>query len=565
MITGDLLATVPLFSALPAHERETLASAAADVHIRADDWVIHEGESPSFYVVLEGALAVFKNIGGVEQQVNSYVAGDFFGEVPLLLGSSSIASVQAKDAVRLMRLDATHFHEIITHCATLNSLILRTMATRVGMLQQLSVSTPVASVTIVGRRLDPMCHDLRDFLMRNHVVFRWLEPGTEPDGGDTSTVKIALAQTASTSPIVCLPDGGHLSSSSFREIASRIGLNTQPQRAHYDVAVIGGGPAGLAAAVYGASEGLATLLVERVAPGGQAGTSSRIENYLGFPNGISGDDLSVRARQQAVRFGADVIVARQVSAIAGASSSYVVSLDGGETVTTSSVVLATGVSWRRLSLPGVDTFLNRGVFYGAALSEASAVRGQDVYLVGGGNSAGQAAMLFANYADTVTLLVRGSTLAASMSQYLIDQLASKSNIRIEPMSEITSVDGDERMEFVTVANRATGTEERRACGGLFIFIGARSDTDWLPSSVIRDEWGYVCTGRDVVDLIAEQRAQHWPLERDPFLLETSAPGVFAAGDVRHGSIKRVAAGVGEGSMAIAFVHQYLAELREGQA
>ncbi len=559
MITGDLLTSIPLFSAVPLSERESVASHAADLRLRPDEWVLHEGEMPSFYVVLEGTLAVFKNVGGFEQQINRYRPGDFFGEIPLVLGSPSLASVRATQPTRLMRLDAEAFHELLTRCTHLNGEILRTMATRVSALQRLAVEAPSRTITVVGRRLDPACHDLRDFLVRNHVAFHWVEAGEAASDRASPTVRTALARSATASPIVCLPEGDQLAAPSFRDVAARVGLQTQPRLTHYDVAVIGGGPAGLAAAVYGASEGLKTVLIERVAPGGQAGTSSRIENYLGFPAGVSGDELSLRARQQAMRFGAELIVARHAVAVETAALPHTVVLDGDDRVTASSVVVATGVEWRRLTVPGIDTLLNRGVYYGAAQTEAAAVRGQSVYLIGGGNSAGQAAMLFANYAERVTLLVRGPALAASMSQYLIDQLATKANIFIETMSEVSAVEGTDCLEFVTIANHERDSRERHACAGLFVFIGARPETDWLPASVIRDEWSYVCTGRDVMDLLAAGRKSDWPLERDPFLLETSTPGIFAVGDVRHGSIKRVAASVGEGSMAIAFVHQYLAE------
>ena len=260
-----------------------------------------------------------------------------------------------------------------------------------------------------------------------------------------------------------------------------------------------------------------------------------------------------------MRFGAELLVARDISAIeAHPDGRFSVTLDGEESVRASAVILATGVAWRRLALPGADEFMNRGVYYGAALTEANGVRGKDVYLVGGGNSAGQAAMLFANFAERVTLLVRGPALAASMSRYLIDQLDSKSNIRIETQSEVVAVAGRDCLESITVSGRESGTSERRACAGLFIFTGAQPETTWIPTTIIRDQWDYVCTGRDVMDLM-QQSSVTWPLERDPYLLETSAPGIFAVGDVRHGSIKRVAAGVGEGSMAIAFVHQHLAE------
>jgi thioredoxin reductase (NADPH) len=323
--------------------------------------------------------------------------------------------------------------------------------------------------------------------------------------------------------------------------------------------VIGGGPAGLAAAVYGASEGLRTILIERESPGGQAGTSSRIENYLGFPTGVSGDELGGRALRQAKRFGAEILVAREVTGIEAdpARRERAVRLDGGGCVTAKTIVLATGVSWRELEIPGSEALLGRGVYYGAARTEALGTVGQDIFLVGGGNSAGQAAMFFANYARSVTLLVRGASLEATMSRYLIEQLASKANIQVRTSHRILRIEGSEHVEQIVVENRATGEVHAEPAAAVFVFIGADAKTAWLPAAVIRDEHGYVCTGRDVTDLVAEANG-HWLLERDPYLLETSVPGVFAAGDVRHGSIKRVAAGVGEGSMAIAFVHQYLA-------
>jgi thioredoxin reductase (NADPH) len=565
MITGDLLAAVPLFSGIPITERESVASNAADVRLRADEWLIHEGETPAFFVVIEGSLSVFKNFGGVEQQLIVYKTGDFFGEVPLLLGSGAIASVQATVPTRLMRLDASTFHDLLAGCKRLNREIMRTMAARVGSLQRFTVDVHSPSITVVGRRRDPACHDLRDFLLRNHVAFRWAEPGDPGNDREVEPVRAALSRSAPNAPIVCLSDGEQLTAPTIRQVAASVGLQTEPRAGTYDVAVIGGGPAGLAAAVYGASEGLKTLLIERIAAGGQAGTSSRIENYLGFPNGISGDDLSVRAREQARRFGAELVVTRRATALRADGSKYSISLDDEDVVETASVVLATGVNWRRLSVPGIDAMLNKGVYYGAAASEASAMRGRDVYLVGGGNSAGQAAMLFASYAEHVTLLVRGPALAASMSQYLIDQLETKSNISIRTMSEVEGVEGNDCLEFITIRDHTTASSERHRCAGLFVFIGARAETDWLPASVIRDEWDYVCTGRDVMDLLSAGHASDWPFARDPFLLETSAPGIFAAGDVRHGSIKRVAAGVGEGSMASAFVHQYLAELRSRES
>jgi thioredoxin reductase (NADPH) len=361
-------------------------------------------------------------------------------------------------------------------------------------------------------------------------------------------------------PVLIFPDATRLVTPSFREVAIHLGLQTAPSRSTYDVAIIGAGPAGLAAAVYGASEGLSTILIERQAPGGQAGTSSRIENYLGFPTGVAGDELAARALRQAKRFGAEILVARGATGIDMASrdATHAILLEDGERVQTRSIVIATGVAWRELDLPNAPMLVGRGVYYGAARTEALNTRGLDIFMIGGGNSAGQAAMFFANYAHMVTLIVRGPSLERSMSQYLIDQLASRSNVRIEARSQVVALEGTDRLAAIVVENRATGRRRREPTEALFVFIGADAETTWLPQAVIRDGRDYLCTGRDVMDLVAGRQGS-WPLSRDPYLLETSVPGVFAVGDVRHGSVKRVASGVGEGSMAIAFVHQYLAD------
>ena len=335
-----------------------------------------------------------------------------------------------------------------------------------------------------------------------------------------------------------------------RDLANRLGLQTSPRSAEYDVAIVGGGPAGLAAAVYGASEGLRTIIIEREAPGGQAGTSSRIENYLGFPSGVSGDELASRALQQAKRLGAEILVTRSVSRVDPITRE--VFLDGDEVLRARTLILATGVSWRRLAIDGLDRLIGKGVYYGAARSEASATHGQDIHLVGAGNSAGQAALHFANHARKVTLVVRGDNLEKSMSHYLIEQLRSKSNIAVQPRSEIAAVHGDKNLTAIDVRDIASNELHRHECGGLFIFIGADAETDWLPASIARDKRGYVLTGDDL------KKAGSWSQSRDPYLLETSVPGVFACGDVRLSPVKRVASAVGEGSMAIAFVHQYLA-------
>ncbi|HUQ80758.1 MAG TPA: FAD-dependent oxidoreductase [Gemmatimonadaceae bacterium] len=575
MITAESLTHIPLFAFLPDEERGSLAGRAADVRLKPNEWLLVEGQAPSFFAVLEGQLAVLKSIAGHERQITTYGPGEYFGEVPLLLGSPAVASVRALEETRLMRLDPIDFHDLISHCRVLNGEIMKTMAFRVGALGQRVADTPTAVASVIGRRNDPGCLEIRDFLSRNRVVFHWRDLD-DPEAIDRlvwdevigARHEAANAFAGVSLPLVLFADGRRMEAPSCREVADAVGLQTAPGRETYDVVIVGGGPAGLAAAVYGASEGLCTLLVERVACGGQAGTSSRIENYLGFPGGLSGDDLSTRARQQALKFGAELLVARSVESIqpgdphsAGVTDHTIV-LDDGTRLTTKAVVMATGVQWRRLDTPGLDRLTGHGVYYGAAATEAHAVRGCHIHIIGGGNSAGQAAMMFANYAESVTMLVRGKSLAASMSQYLIDQLSTKSNVTIETEAEVVAVEGGDRLEALELEIGPSRRRERCASNALFVFIGAHAETGWLPEKLICDEWGYVCAGRDVMDLLEEREAGTWPLERDPYLLETSVPGIFAAGDVRHGSIKRVASSVGEGSMAIAFVHQYLAEVAE---
>jgi thioredoxin reductase (NADPH) len=562
MITPDLLRSVPLLSGIPDAELAVIASRAADIALRSNDYLVQEGEVPSFFIVISGRLTVSKAINGIDRTLTHYGPGDFAGELPLLLGSPAIASLRADEPTRVARLDARDFRELIVACPELNAQMLHKMAIRVSNLQQLTIEVPVTTVTIIGHRYDLACHALRDFLARNHVVFRWYGPRD-------AEARIGLSPTPHADevyPVLVLSDGRRLINPSFREAAHALGLQTSPTQATYDVAIVGGGPAGLAAAVYGASEGLDTVLIEREAPGGQAATSSRIENYLGFPTGVSGDELGTRAHQQAKRFGAEILVARHVLGIDAdpSRSTRTILLDDDERVDTKAIIIATGVSWRELEVPGADALVGRGVYYGAARTEALATRGLDIFLIGGGNSAGQAAMFFADYARSVTILVRGDSLTSSMSHYLIAQLGTKHNVSVRVRTQVVGLEGSDHLEAIQLEDRNTGARSRQSADALFVFIGADAQTGWLPESVIRDARDYVCTGRDVMDLVSSAQGT-WPLTRDPYLLETSIPGIFAVGDVRHGSIKRVASGVGEGSMAIAFVHQYLAYRTERKA
>jgi thioredoxin reductase (NADPH) len=406
-------------------------------------------------------------------------------------------------------------------------------------------------VRLLGHRWDGVCGDLRRFLARNQVSFDWVNP----DAPDIETKWPGERPTDGVCTVIRITDGPELRQPKTRELANLLGLQTSARLAEYDTVVIGGGPAGLAAAVYGASEGLRTVVIEREAPGGQAGTSSRIENYLGFPSGVSGDELASRALQQAKRLGAEILVTRSVERIDAAKREVI--LDGDEVVRTRTLILATGVTWRRLAIEGFDKLFGKGVSYGASRSDVSATQGLDIHLIGAGNSAGQAAIYFASHARKVTLLVRGVSLEDSMSHYLIEQIRGKSNIAVQLQSEVQAAHGDTHLTAIDIRNKADKTVSRQECGGLFVFIGADAETAWLPAEIARDKRGYVLTGEEVV------KAKQWSSSRDPYLLETSVPGVFACGDVRLSPVKRVASAVGEGSMAIAFVHRYLAN--EGRA
>lgn len=414
-----------------------------------------------------------------------------------------------------------------------------------------SYHPPFEGIRVLGHRWSPQALQVKSFLAGNHVPYQWLDVEA-----DDEARQLLAGNATCKLPLVLFPDGEQLEAPDAAQIAQKVGLRTSAEQQFYDLIIIGGGPAGLAAAVYGASEGLRTVLVEQQAPGGQAGTSSRIENYLGFPAGLSGADLARRAVTQARRFGVEILAAEAVSLRCQDSYRFVQLADGSE-LSSHVMLIATGVSWRKLDVPGAEQLAGAGVYYGAAMTEAIACRDEEVYVVGGANSAGQAAMHLSKFARHVTMLVRGPSLGATMSQYLIDQIADTPNITVRCRASVVEAHGDANLEAITVMD-AAANRETLPTKSLFIFIGAQPRTDWLAGKLERDARGFILAGPEL--LRAGRKPRGWLLEREPFLLETSVPGIFVAGDVRHGSVKRVASGVGEGSIAVQFIHQYLSKL-----
>jgi thioredoxin reductase (NADPH) len=409
-------------------------------------------------------------------------------------------------------------------------------------------------VRVVGHRWSDRAHDVKTFVAGNHGPYLGLDVERDPAARQLTD----LAQAGPDDlPLVLVPDGGTLRTPTTLQLAAALGLRTTAEQPLYDLCIVGSGPAGLAAAVYAASEGLRTVVVERDAPGGQAGQSASIENYLGFPKGLSGADLTHRAVAQAARFGAEMVLARDVVGFEQRGPVRAVLLDGGGEVEARAVLIATGVSYRLLEAPGLEQMSSRGVYYGATASEASQCEGEEVYVVGAANSAGQAALNLARYAKRVVMVVRAGNLEDTMSQYLVGRIRSAANIEVRLRSEVVAAHGDSHLEAITLADRSTGAEEDVPTSWLFVFIGAMPRTDWLGDDVARTDKGFVVTGQD---LLASPEAPRWTLARAPYALETSVPGVFAAGDVRSDSMKRVASAVGEGSMSVYFVHRYLATI-----
>ncbi|MGC2696514.1 MAG: FAD-dependent oxidoreductase [Candidatus Angelobacter sp.] len=422
---------------------------------------------------------------------------------------------------------------------------------------QASYRPAFEGIRVLGTRWSPRSYELRDFLARNRVPYQWIDVEIASNDPETKRLLEALGPDGASLPVVLFPDGTKLLETVPAQIAQKVGLRTRAQTDFYDLAIVGGGPAGLAAAVYGASEGLHTVIVEREAPGGQAGMSSRIENYLGFPNGLSGGDLARRAVVQAQRFGVEIL-SQEATGIRTEGSYRIIKLADDNEISCHALMIATGVQWRRLEAPGIDRLQGAGIYYGGGATEALSCKGEIIYVVGGANSAGQAAMNFARYAERVVILVRGESLSSTMSQYLIDQIKETPNIQLWTHASVAEAHGDTHLEEISVLCSDTNKLERVPASAMFIFIGALPRTDWLAGVIERDDRGFILTGPDL--LWEKTRPKGWALDRDPFLLETNVPGLFAVGDVRHGSVKRVASGVGEGSVAVQFVHQYLSKV-----
>lgn len=423
---------------------------------------------------------------------------------------------------------------------------------------QASYHPAYSGIRVLGTRWSPRSYELRDFLARNHVPYQWIDAEISATDPETKVLLDTLGPDAANLPLVLFPDGAKLLDATPPQLAQKVGLRTRAQTSFYDLAIIGGGPAGLAAAVYGASEGLHTVMVEREAPGGQAGMSSRIENYLGFPAGLSGGDLARRAVVQAQRFGVEILAA-EAAEVRVEGPYRIIKLGDGSEFSCHALMIATGVQWRRLDAPGIDRLQGAGVYYGGGATEALSCEGETVYVIGGANSAGQAAMNFAKHAEKVVILVRGSSLSSTMSQYLIDQIKATPKIQVWAHAGVVEAHGDTHLEEISVLCSDTGKVERVPASGMFIFIGALPRTDWLAGIVERDDRGFLLTGPDLI--VNGERPKGWTLDRDPYLLETNVPGIFAVGDVRHGSVKRVASGVGEGSVAVQFIHQYLSKVQ----
>jgi len=550
VVTPEEIGRIGLFAGLDEAQRQQLSRAVADVSLVAGEYAADEGSERALFAVLEGRIEPVRLVDGIERVLGVRHPGEIFGEVPIQLGTVFPVGFRAAEPSRVMKLEPRDYHAIAAVAPDVGLEVGRLAAHRMSGPRGLQgiADPPPPRAVVMGHRHDPDCAELRRFLDRNNVSFSWVTPD---DDGAQDAWEGGLPQEADL-PAFRLLDGKTVVRPQLRRVAELLDLGTEPLAAEYDAVIVGAGPAGLAAAVYGASEGLKTVVVEREAPGGQAGTSSRIENYLGFPSGVSGAELASRALQQARRLGAEILVTRSLERLDVATRQL--RLDGGDVLRAKTIILACGVSWRALSVDGLDRLEGKGISYGAARSEAPNTHGLDIHIIGAGNSAGQAALFFSTYARSVTILCRGDRLEKSMSRYLVDQLAARPNIEAKLGAELAAVHGESALEAIDIRDAASSEITRVDSGGMFIFIGADAKTSWLPIQIALDQRGFVLTGPQM------QASGNWTLDRDPYLLETSVPGIFACGDVRYGPVKRVAAAVGEGSMSIAFVHQYLRDI-----
>jgi thioredoxin reductase (NADPH) len=535
-----------MYPRLPATKIEHLAAKGTRVAYAEGDVLVDQGTRDApFIVLISGHVHVIEHKPGKEVWIAEADGGTFLGDIATFTGEPAVASMVAAAPTEAVVFDRSKLRAMMASWPEFAELVLRTLTAR----REWHAGNGYGVLRLIAARGSRRAFEVRDLLERNLLPVRWYD--VEDEEGEAAKFLHWLDIPVEETPVL-VRNESVLRNPSAAQVARELGLRAEVDGQRFDLVVLGGGPAGLAAAVYGGSEGLRTALVESLATGGQAGTSSRIENYLGFPDGVSGSQLTQRARMQAVKFGAELLTTRTVDAIEARGNARVVRFDDGSEVAAHSVVLATGVSYRSLDAPGLSDLAGRGVFYGAAATEAPACAAQDVYVVGGANSAGQAAMNFSRYAKRVVMLVRGPSLEASMSSYLIEQIAAVDHIEVRTCTEVVGAEGDEHLERLILRDRDTGTEETVDAQWLFVFIGAAPRTDWLDGTVARDARGFVLTGPDL-----PRRPAGWEPDRDPFHLETSVPGVFAVGDVRAESVKRVASAVGEGAMAVSLVHRWL--------
>ncbi len=497
-----------------------------------------------FFVVKQGAVAIVEDTSGAERELTVHHAGEFTGDIAMLTGRPAVATAVARGTCEVYVVTAEELRHIVSADPTLGEKLLRAFIARRRLLE----ASGFVGVQVLGSRYSADTTRIREFLSKNRVPFTWVDVEQRADLADLLK---HFAVTPRELPLVVCPSNTVLRQPTNQELGECLGIKQPLEHSVYDLVIIGAGPAGLAAAVYGASEGLDTAVLEQFAPGGQASSSSKIENYMGFPMGLSGSELAERAMVQAQKFGAVLTSPVRVVGMQLSAGYPLVQLDDGSEVLARCVLIATGAAYRRLDIDRCREFEDRGVHYAATLVEAQMCDESEVVVVGGGNSAGQAAIFLSDHARAVRLVVRGDSLAASMSSYLLARIEQTDNIQVCLHTEVSAMDGDEHLETVTLHDTASDAEEQVAVGALFVFIGADPHTDWLPKEIVTDEHGFIVTGQEL------QERGVWRLERAPYMLETSQPGIFAAGDVRASSVKRVASAVGEGSMAVAFVHRYL--------